>query len=874
MLCFLGGYGKLYAQGQPTGGTGKIETATDTSKRVSPDTVAKVAQRVGDIETTILYNAKDSMRFDMLNKIVYLYGGAVITYGKTKLQADRIEINWTTNTLKAYGVADSTGKTKGDPVFDQEGESYTAKVINYNFKTEKGVVSQAGTKYGDGFIQGKTVKRMDDGTMYLKDGLYTTCDLPHPHFGIRSRKLKYIPGKLIVSGSFNLEIADVPTPLAFAFGMFPQPKKRASGFIMPQYGETRERGFFLMGGGFYWAASDFFDVKLTGEIHSRGGWGLQAGSSYNKLYAFGGSVDFRYNRRVNEIPGSLEKNIVNDFNLTWSHSPQSKGSTRFSANVNAGTNSFNRNNSFQTNNFQSSAFNSNISFSKTFTGTPFTFNANLRHEQNIITKVVGLFPDMNLGMNRIFPFKKKNSTSKSLLSQLSVSYTARASARLSNAFEGGSSRFPTAGEVKADTVKFAPENFGRIIENTQMGVQHAIPIGTSVTLAKFFNVSFSGNYSETWYTRRYEYSYNPDTKLVDIDTIRRFSRYYDYSTSATLNTQLYAFFYPKSNKVEALRMQMTPSISFGYKPDFGLEKFGFFEKVVYERQSGSTYVKDSTVEARFRGLYGQPQRGESGSISFSLANALEMKLKSKTDTAGKAQKAQKISVIDNFGFNTSYNLAADSFNLSPVSWSVRTNILKKFNFSLSGGLDPYTYVEQKPTTPNGTSTWRKINQYAWNGDQGLGTLTNVSMALSTNFAPPKGKKDLKSEKATQQELDWLNRNREYYVDFNVPWTLNLSYNLSYSRSGRGAANVSSTMNFNGDVQLTKKWKVGMQSGYDFKQKALSFTQFTIYRDLHCWQMNVSWIPFGPRAGYTLDINVRSSILQDLKLSRRNTWYFR
>lgn len=854
------------------------ERATNDSISVKKDTIP-----IGDIKTTITYSAKDSIRFNVIKQKVFLYGEAKVKYGEIALSADRIEIDWKTSIVKATGRKDTTtGKEIGFPVFTDKGVDYKAKEMTYNFKTLKGVINSITTKQGDGFIVGERVKKDQYDNLFMGRGIYTTCDLPHPHFGIRAKKIKVIPGKLVVASMFNLELLDIPLPLGFPFGMFPQPKKKASGFVMPQYGETRERGFFLSQGGFYFAISEYIDMQILGEIHSRGGWGATMQTNYLKKYKFNGNFLFRYNRRVNEIPGSLESSIVNDFNITWSHTPQSKGNGRFGANVNAGTNSFNRNNSFQPNNFLQSTFNSSINYTYNFPTLPFTFSASLRHTQNIITKIVDIAPDVNLTMKRLQPFKSK-SGKKTLLSELSFSYTMTGRATITNLFQGSGS-LPGAGVVlanvatRADTAAFNFQNLSRIFQNTRMGMEHNIPVSTSVTVLKYLTVNLNATYKEIWYPEKYSYT---ATKLdsVQIDTLRGFSRFNDYNGGASMQTRLYAFYYPKSKKIEAIRHVINPSLSLSYTPDFSKPFFDFFQQVpVQKRQLTNTgeILRDEVVPiTRYNGIYNSPRRGESGIISFNLTNTLEAKLKkSEDDTATTKKPAEKIMLLDNFGFTTSYNMIADSFKLSPIAFNARTRLFKKLDINFGATLDPYTYELQGFNPRTGDVIQRRVDRYAWQTGNGIGNLTNANVAISTNFKPPSAKKEYKDNRYTEEELAFINANRNLYVEFDVPWTLNISYNFNYTKQGFGRSNIVQTLNFNGDLSVTKKWKVGFNSGYDFVAKALSFTQFNISRDLHCWSMTATWIPFGPRAGYTVDINVKSALLRDLKLSRRNSWYFR
>lgn len=842
---------------------------------------------IGDIKTTVTYAAKDSIRFNVITQKVYLYGDAKVTYGTISLKAESIDMDWKQNMVKARGRKDTlTGKEIGLPVFTDKGVDYKAKEMTYNFKTQKGIINQITTKQGDGFIVGERVKKDANDNLFMGRGIYTTCDLPHPHFGIRAKKLKVVPGKLVVASMFNLELMGIPLPLGFPFGMFPQPKKKSSGFVMPQYGETRERGFFLSNGGFYFAISDYIDVSLLGEIHSRGGWGSTLRSTYMKKYTYTGNFQFVFNRRVNEIAGSLESRIQNDFSLTWSHTPQSKGNGRFSANVNAATSTFNRNNASQPNNFVAPALNSSINYTYNFANTPFTASASMRHTQNIVTKIVQLSPDINVTMRRLQPFKNE-SGKKTLLTELSFSYNMTGRANITNQIAGGGSVPPNLNVeniAKADTLAFNFANLSSIIGRSQMGMEHNIPISTSVNVLKYFTLNLNASYKETWYPEKYNFvvedeQYLPyKASVTRIDTVKGFSRFNNYNVGASMQTRLFAFYYPKSKKIEAIRHVINPSLSLSYNPDFSDPAFDFYQYVDVPRRTRANLItlppNEVVAVSRFNGNYGTPARGRSGTISFNLTNTLEAKLKkSENDTSAK-KPAEKVMILDNFGFTTSYNMVADSFKLAPISMNARTKLFKKFDINFSGTLDPYTYQLTTLDQRTGDVTQRRLDKYAWQSGNGIGNLTSASVAVSTQFKPSSAKKEYNDKRYTQDELDFINRNRNLYVEFEVPWSLNVSYNFSYSKQGFTKAQIIQTLSFNGDVSITKKWKVGFNSGYDFVVNALSFTQFNISRDLHCWSMTATWIPFGPRAGYTVDINVKSAILRDLKLSRRNSWYFR
>jgi hypothetical protein len=875
----------------------------DSLRTKKIDSLKKIAlNKQRDIETTVNYQATDSIRFNVNSKMIYMFGGSKVGYGKIDLEANRIDMNWQTNLITAQSSYDSTTKKiVGKPVFTDNGTKYNIDAMTYNFKSRKGIIKGIKTKQDEGFVVGNRVKKTPDNAMFVENGLYTTCDHPEPHFGIRARKMKVIPDKVTVSGLFNLEIAGVPTPLGFLFGMFPQPNRRRSGLIFPQYGETQTNGFFLQGGGIYLALSDYVDLALQSEFHTKGRWGLTGASAYKKRYKYDGRVNITFLQTLTENEGTVQRNIENNFNVTWTHTPQTKGTSRFSASANFGTNNATRRMMLpgtNPNTFLQSSLRSSVTYSKNFEGKllqPFSFGASLAHDQNLITKIINITPNANLSMNRIFPFKsQKNPSSKSLFRQINIAYNGTAQMALTNLRPAN----PYRSDSKADTLSFAPENFSAILKQAQPVIKHNIPISTSTTVAKYFNINLGGNYSETWAFQRY-YVRNKNLVLgndtndqvlatrraneggFQTDTINGFSRFFDYSVNAGLQTRLYATYFLKG-KVEAIRHTMAPNISWTYNPDFSGREYGFYQYMPTD-STARAYQKKSI----FPTAAGAARQGFSSSVGFSLNNIVEMKVKPKYDSI---KTSRKITIFDDISFSTSYNLAADSMNLAPFNLGARTTIAKKLTLNFNAVVDPYAYVVYKdPKSPtqgnepidlptnsirNPTIIYRS-RHYAWDKGQGIGSLTSLGMQLSTNLNPKATTKEHKAITPDQQaEVDFINRNKHLYVDFNIPWSLILNYQINYSRAGFGRENIVQVLSFNGDVSLTKKWKVTYNSGWDFQAGQLAFTQFAIARDMHCWQMNVTWIPFGERSGFTFDLNVKSAILRDLKLSRRNNWYYR
>jgi hypothetical protein len=830
----------------------------------------------GDIETAVVYSARDSIRFDIIKRLMYLYGEATITYGDVKLTAGYVELDWLHNTIRANALSDSTGKGEGIPVFTDKDTDYNADSIYYNFKTQKGVVKGIITQQGEGFLRADKAKRLADGTLYNATSIYTTCDLEHPHYAIRARKLKLNNDKNIVAGPFNLVINDIPTPLGFGFGLFPFPNKKSSGLIVPTYGEAQDRGFFLRDGGFYWAVNDYLSARFLGQIYSLGGWGSTLDMDYKKRYNYSGRLNFSYNKVV-RTGNDDEKDINKDFWVRWNHSPIPRGSSRFSASVNFGTATYNQNNSFNVTNYLSSSFNSNISYSKTFTGTPFSFSANLRHNQNIQTEIATVTPEANLSMNRVFPFKKIVKNSKSPLAQLNVGYTGNTKLDISNNLSRRSYGFstiqPEFDEIGDDTLQFNGENISTLFERSKYGAIHKIPISTGITVAKYFQVTPSLNYTEYWYPRKLNYKWSDAEQAVVVTEEQGFNRAYEYSTALGASTTFYLFYNFKENvPVRAIRQLITPSASLGYRPDFEDEKYGFFQNVQVDSIGTMQNV------SRFQSfLFGSPAGGRSESLNVNLETQFEAKVKSKKDTVNGGMK--KINLLR---ASTSYNVLADSFNLANISFVTNAKVWgERVSLTFNGSIDPYGYIPIYDEEGN-FSSQRRSKTFAWNSGQGIGSLSRMTISANTQLTPeglkggddPMKKSTSDGQDPNQALLDDIAANPDQYIDFNIPWTLNLRYNLNYSKTGFADPNITQSLTFSGDVSLTEKWKIDFTSGYDFTNKKFSFTSIGINRDLHCWQMAVSWVPFGERQSYTLDIRVKSSILQDLKVSKRNVWFDR
>ena len=859
--------------GQTKNNSTTIINESDTSQTISKQLDSLKSD--SEIETTINYNAKDSIYYDLKTQIIKLYGNSSIDYGNINLKAHEIMVDWNKQTLDANFMRDSTGLKIGKPIFTENNQSYETDKITYNFNSKKAIISGIVTQLDDAYMQGEKVKKNELDELYIHDAKYTTCNLADPHFHIATKKLKVIPGKKVISGPFHLKFGNVPTPLGFIFGMFPQPKETVSGIIMPSYGEEKRRGFYLREGGYYFAVSDYFDLRLTGDIYSKGSYGATIATNYKKRYAYNGSLKFNYNKsKTGEIESPFESN---DFSFSWTHTPSSKGrSSRFSSSVNFQTNSYNQNKNLVQSNFNQSInaqFNSNISYSKTFKGSPFNISTNLRHSQNVQNKKVNLtLPDLSYNMSRIYPFKNMGKLGKTALGKISISHRFTGKIELTNG--SSSSSLNSINVINSSDsfnkqVDFNMGNINTIIDRSKIGGKHTIPISTSFNILKFFTVSPSINYNEIWYLKKLNYTYNEVENGIEIDTTNSFSRAWSYNTALSLSTRIYGTVFFKKGKIKAIRHVITPEISLTYSPDFTQKKYGYYENIQINNE-GETRLLSKYENF----LYGSPRIGSSASMNFYIGNNLEMKVIDENDTIS---GTKKIKIFENLSFSGNYNFLADSFQLSPIRFNTRTSFFKRLiNVSLSGTMDPYAYKLDSISETNQIYQ-RRINELAIKNNQGLGSLAFINMALGMRFSAkdfqsPEEEDEKESRFGTRREIDYINSNIAEYVDFNVPWSINASYNLNRRKIGYNDPIITQTITMSGDISISEKTKISMRSGYDFKNKMLTQTSINATRDLHCWRIHFNWVPFGRFQSYNLSISAVSALLQDLKLEKRSRFF--
>ena len=875
----------------------RVISGDSVKKSISPkDSLSKKA----DLETTVFYSAIDSTVLDAEKQVVNLYGGAKLKYGNIALEADYIRLDWSKNEVFAKGTLDTaTKKIIGLPVFTQGQDKYDSEEVRYNFKSKRASIKAIVTQQGEGFVQGKTVKKDEEDNLYIRNAIYTTCNLTHPHFHIKASKIKVVGKKEIISGPVHVELNDIPLPIGLPFGFFPysQPKEAGkSGIIVPTYGEEPSgRGFYLREGGYYWAASENIGVRFTGQIYSKGGWGLGANSQYNKRYRFAGSFNLAFNRNTNGDEFSPTKRT--DFSLQWSHSPQSRGNSSFSASVNIASNSYNQFNNYNSQQYLSNTIGSSVQYSKNI-GQTIRTGISLRINQNTTTRVFDAGTEFNFGLNQFQPFKRKNSLGDQFLDQFRLGLDFSGGISMTNQVSDPYTRYEfdvypresnsqrgviqrpfvpkTMDDLPPGVIPVDASTLPLLWEKAQTKFNYSIPLSLpNLKLNKYVNLTPGVSWSGNMYTRSYKYTYMKSDSTVRIDTIGGLPKFNSQlSFSASMNTRIYGTLRFKKGRLEALRHTIAPSVSLSYTPDYSDPTYGYYQDVrinnrKFINNQGVEQVGDirriSTFDPR-QMSYG----GASGSISFGLQNTLEAKLKTKSDTATKQN--EKITILDNFGINGSYNLLAKEFPLSNLNFNANSRV-SEFDINVGGSFDPYLYVKDNSFFDVG----RRTPDLMVGQGEGLARLTALNLSIGRRFAPAKTKELKTSNNASEAQLKQINRNIDDYVDWNVPWTFSFSYQFSMNRMGLAAAQQISGLTFQGDLSLTEKWKFSMSSGYDFKYSGLTYTNMSVHRDLHCWELNFNWTPiaspfYGRASNYSFDLRVKSSLLQELKISRRRSFY--
>ena len=842
-----------------------VATDVDTVMLQVADTVRR-AKKAG-LDKPISGKASDSLYYDLRNKMVYIYEQGDVSYGDMNLKADFMNINLDNKNIYAYGKADTVdgAPVMTRPVFTQGTTTLNMDTITYNIESQRAKIKSIATQQGDGWLVGTSVKKMEDNTINIEGGMYTTCDqTDHPHFYLAMTKAKVIPGKKAITGPAYLVMEDVPIYfLGVPEGFFPLNTGPKSGILMPTYGEEATRGFYIRGLGYYFTLSEHMDLALTGGIYTLGSWEANVRSRYIKRYKYSGNLNFDFSSVKSGDKGDADYIKQNTFKLQWTHSQDAKanpGST-FSASVNLASSGYSKYSANTLNDMLSTQTNSAISYSKNWAGTPFSLSMNMAVSQNSQTKAISVtLPTVSFNVSRFYPFKRAVKIGKDRwYEKISMSY----SGKLTNSVSATES-----------------DIFSRqTLDNMRNGVQHTIPVQASFNVLNYINITPSFNYNERWYFKKVDRQWNPETNMAEeLDPEYGFYRLYDYTTALSFSTTLYGMWQVrekyKNFKLQAIRHTFSPSISFSYAPDFSNQKYGYF-KTVQSDSTGRTTVYSPFAD----NAYGTPSQGRSMAMSFSLSQSLEAKVLSKRDSTG----IKKISLIDDFSISGSYNFLADSMKLSNISLSLRSTFSGKIGINLRATLDPYE------VSPEGIRynklTWRRGN---------LGRIINTGWSFGYSFKSRDNTKQPAINDINSVPPEYMNPfydpygtmdpvlRRQYmanaYYDFSLPWNIGFNYAVNYSVSyvNNGTTgirrNITQTIGFNGSITFSPKMAATFSGGYDIATNKLTTSSISITRDLHCWQMSFSWIPFGYYKSWSFHIGVKAASLQDLKYDKSQSMY--
>ncbi len=848
------------------------------------------------IDAPVVYSADDSLVYDAQTKNAKLYGNSEVKYENMDLKSDKIRMNLDSSLVRATGTADSTqkGGLKGRPVFVMGADNYDTDTITFNFKTKKGIVENAFTKQEDGFLRSKISKRTSTGDVYLAHGRYTTCDKEHPDFYISLSRAKVRPGKDVVFGPAYLVVADVPLPFAIPYGFFPFTKSYSSGFLMPSYGDEQSRGFYLRDGGYYFALSDKMDLKLIGEIYTKGSWGITATSNYRKRYRYNGSFLFSYQDTRTGDKGMPDYAKQTSFKVQWSHrqDPKANPFSSLAASVNFATSSYERNNLTSMYNPQSltqSTRTSSVSWSTTFSSIGMSLRSTVNLSQNMRDSTIAMtLPDLNISISRFYPFRRKHVVGdERWYEKISMSYTGQ---------------FSNSINTKENRLMHS-----NIIKDWRNGFQHNIPVSANFTLFKYININPSFNFTDRMYTNKVTRSWDEATQKEVSDTTYGFHNVYNWNLSLSASTKLYGFFTPSrkifGDKIQAIRHVITPTVSFSYAPDFSASRYGYYQ--TYQKTDADGNVSLVQYSPYRDALYSVPGKGRTGSISWSFDNNLEMKIKTDKDSTG----FKKISLIDQLGWSMSYNMAAKEKPLSDLTVNLRLKWWKNYTFNMTGVFASYAYELDGNGKPyEGNHTYWGMGKF--------GRFQGMSQNISYTLTPEKIKKFFSGEK---DNTDKDNKNKKKdddegidtdinsnvddtmiegqrgaskddkggkadtdgdgYMTFSMPWSLTFGYGVTMSenrdekkfnyKTMRYPYKFTQTLNVSGNLRISDGWNISFSSGYDFDNHKVSMTTASLQRDLHCFNMSCSLV-LAPYASYNFTFRANASTLTDaLKYDKRS-----
>lgn len=843
-------------------------------------------KKSGALDAPVTFSSEDSMVYDAKSKVARLYGNSNVKYQNMDLSSDRIQMSLDSSLVRATGTADSTGAISGTPVFTMGQNKYESDTMAFNFKTKKGFIYNVYTEQKDGYLSSQHSKRDSSGVLYLEHGRYTTCDQPHPDFYIALSRAKVRPGKDVVFGPAYLVVADVPLPLAIPYGFFPFTKSYSSGFIMPSYGDESSRGFYLRDGGYYFAMSDKWDLKLLGEIYTKGSWGLSVASNYRKRYRYNGSFFFSYQNTKNGDKGMPDYTEQTSFKLQWSHrqDPKSNPFSSLSASVNFASTSYERNNlnsMYNPQSYTQSLRTSSVNWSTSFSSLGMTISGSANLSQNMIDSTVSLtLPDLNISVSRFYPFKRKHMAGKERwYEKISMSYTGQ---------------FSNSIDTKED--KLFKSN---LIKDWRNAFQHNIPINANFTLFNYININPSFNFTDRMYSNKVMKSWDEQAQTERADTTYGFYNVYNWSMSIGASTKMYGFWVPSKkifgDKIQAIRHVLTPQVTFSYAPDCGSRYYETYQKT--DADGNVSLVEYSPFE---NGLFNVPSRGKTGSVTFDLSNNIEMKVKSDKDSTG----YKKLSIIDELGFNMGYNMAAKEKPWSDLTVRLRLKWWKNYTFNLNAVFATYAYE----LDDNGRPYVSNHTEYSKGR---FGRFQGLSQNISFTLNPEKLKKWFgggdDEEDATEDDNntedddtgiesnvddDMVNgqngarkknagkaeTDADGYMKFSMPWSLTFGYGITMRENTSGKFNTKTmrypyaftqTLNFSGNIRISDGWNISFSSGYDFENHDLSMTTASLSRDLHCFNMSCS-VVLAPYTSYNFSFRCNAATLTDaLKYDKRS-----
>jgi len=847
-------------------------------------------KKKGAIDAPINYKANDSIVF-FGTGTGFLYGNSNVRYQQAhpiELQADLIRMNMDSNTVYATGRLDSLGKEIGLPIFKDNNDEYSSKELSYNFETRKGFIKGGITQQGEGYIVADKTKKMNDDEMCMKGGKYTTCDHhDHPHFYLQLTKAKVKPGSYIVAGPAYLVIEDVPLPLIIPFGFFPFTSTYSSGIIMPSYGDEMERGLFLKNGGYYFAINDYFDLELTGEIYTKGTWGIQLGSTYTKRYKFNGNFRASYREDIygeKDLPGYSK---YNNFKVAWTHRQDAKASqySSLSASVDFTTSGYNQSN---VNNYYNPAeqskniTSSSVNYTQRFPESPWSLSVNALVSQRSQDSTISLsLPNITVAMSRVYPFKRDNAVGKErFYEKIALSYN-----------------MSFANSITAKENKLMTSSFAKDWKNA---IDHKIPITASFNLLKYLTISPSINLHDRMYFNKVDRSWNKQQQQEELDTISGFYNVYDFNVGVSMQTKLYGFYTPSrqlfGDKIDRIRHVMTPSVSFNYHPDFGEDIWDFYnsyDKLIVDKNDINKITHQTVTYSPYsNGMYGVPGQGMVGSINWSLGNNVEMKVKDqkKSDEVGTIQY-KKVSLIDNFTISGGYNFAADSLKLQNFAASLRVKLTKSFSLNLAGAFDPYKFGLNEYGSPVRINQLRQFPRFQGTGTSFQYTInndtfkkkdknskadekndTNDSEGVDFNLDKPSNIDEKKDDEKTEEKM----LSSDGYVKPTITWSFTFNYSVRWGISNTFDYDLmdykrdwTHNLSFSGNINPTPKWKLNYTGSFDLTELEITQMTFSIVRDLHCWRMSASVSPFGIYKSYMVTVGVNASMLQDLKYEKRS-----